>query len=114
MFDDERFGARVHVLDGVGLGFFGARLGGKDAAIGPDLTNLALFAVEVGGDAGAEIDAVGDEPFVPGLDRFDERFAGVGSVVEDGDGATVERLAGVVGDFRGRAGIGLGLVVVDE
>ena len=57
------------------------------------------FGIELRGDARAQIDAVADQPLVAGLERFHQRFAGVGAGVVDRDGAAIQRLAGGVGDL---------------
>ena len=62
---------------------------------------VVVMRIEVGGDAGPEIDAIADEALVAVLDGFDQRLARISAPVINGNRTAVERLPGVVGQFRG-------------
>jgi hypothetical protein len=79
-----------------------------------DFADVVVAGILGGGDAGSQIDAVADEPLIGVLDRFDERFARVGSGIVDRDGTAIEGAAGVVGQFGGAEGVRFVGVGIDD
>ena len=64
IFDDQCLGARIDVVHGVSFLRDDGVRGDENAVVGVERANLVGMRILVGGDAGAEIDAVADEAFV--------------------------------------------------
>ena len=70
----------------------------EDAFAGGDvLTRLGVVGV-VGGDADGLVDGVGEQALLGGMDGVEQAFAAEVAVLDDGEGAAVEREVGGVGD----------------